>query len=54
MERLESVCDATDEADGNEEDEKGGEAAEDDACRVGVLAPLTENHWCVREVLSEI
>ena len=44
--RLESVGDATDEADGNEDDEERGETAEDDARRISVLAPLAENH-CV-------
>ena len=44
--RLESVGDATDEANGNEEDEERGETAEDDARRICVLAPFSENH-CV-------
>ena len=43
---LESVGDATDEADGNEDNEERGETAEDDARRISVLAPLAENH-CV-------
>ena len=46
MERLESVGDATDEANGNKEDEERGKTAEHNARRICVLAPFSENH-CV-------
>ena len=43
--RLESVGDATDKADGNEDDEESGKTADDDARRIGVLPPLAKNNW---------
>ena len=49
--RLESVCDATDEANGDEENKESGKTAEDDARWIGVLAPLSQNH-CKRVTSS--
>ena len=50
--RLESVSDATDEADGNKDDEERGETAEDDARWISVLSPLSKNH-CVKRFISD-
>ena len=47
--RLESVGNATYEADRHEENKKSGKAAEDYTCRVCVLTPWPKNN-CVREL----